>query len=71
MKELQGRAERLQSENDELQAQIEKSHDLGKDVRDNGQAALPIARNKGKKPIVPNDVDIPADDGFSLDSSPS
>ena len=34
MKELQGHAERLQRENDWLRAQIEKNHDLGKDVRD-------------------------------------
>ena len=32
MKELQGHDERLQRENDQLRAQIEKSHDLGKDV---------------------------------------
>ena len=36
MKELQGHVERLQRENDQLRAQIEKSHDLGNDVRDSG-----------------------------------
>ena len=36
MKKLQGHLERLQRENDQLRAQIEKSHDLGKDVRDSG-----------------------------------
>ena len=32
VKELQGHAECLQRENDQLRAQIEKSRDLGKDV---------------------------------------
>ena len=36
MKELQGRVERLQPENDHLLAQIEKSCDIKKDVRDSG-----------------------------------
>ena len=36
MKDLQGRAERLQCENDQLRAQIGKSHHLGKDARDSG-----------------------------------
>ena len=57
MKELQGHTERLQQNNDQLQAQIEKSHDLGKDIRDSNRAALPTARNKGKERTVPNDVD--------------
>ena len=55
MKELQGHAEYLQRENDQLRAQIEKTRDHGKDVRDSGRAALPTARNKGKEPIVPDD----------------
>ena len=38
MKELQGQAERLRRENDQLWAQIEKSSDLGKDVQDSGRA---------------------------------
>ena len=36
MKELQGQAERLRCENDQLEAQIEKSH---KDALDNGRDA--------------------------------
>ena len=36
MTELQGHVERLQHENDQLWAQIEKSHNLGKYVRDSG-----------------------------------
>ena len=71
MKELQGHAERLQGENDQLRAQIEKSRDLGKDVRDSGRAVHPIARNRGKEPIIPDDVDTPAYDELSLGSSPS
>ena len=31
----------------------------------------PITRNKGKNPIVPDDVDTPADDELSSGSSPS
>ena len=41
MKELQGQAERLRRENDQLQAQIEKSSDLRKDIRDSGHVAQP------------------------------
>ena len=31
----------------------------------------PIARNRGKEPVVPNDVDTLTDDELSLGSSPS
>ena len=71
MKELQGHIERLQRENDQMRAQIEKSRDLGKDVRDSSRAAHPTAHNKGKEPIVPHDVDTPVDDELSLGNSPS
>ena len=71
MKELQGHAKRLQRENDQLQAQIEKSRDLGKDVGDGGRAAHLLTHNKGKEPIIPNDVDTPADDELSSSGSPS
>ena len=71
MKEMQGQAKRLWRENDQLQAQIEKSSDLGKDIRDSYHVAQPIARDKGKEPIAPNDVDTPADDELSLGNSPS
>ena len=71
MKDLQGHAKRLQWENDQLWTQIEKSHDLGKDVRDSDRATLPTTRNKGKEPTVPNDVDTPANDKLSSGSSPS
>ena len=70
MKELQGHAERLQWENDQLQAQIEKSHDLGKYVRDSGRVALPTAHNKGNEPIVHDDVDTPTNDELSSGNSP-
>ena len=59
MKELQGQAERLRSENDQLRAQIEKSC---KNAQDNGHDVQPIARNKGKGPVVHDDVDTLADD---------
>ena len=50
---------------------MEKSRDLGKDVRDDDQAAYPITRNKGKEPIILNDVDTLADDELSSGNSPS
>ena len=71
MKELQGHVERLQWENDQLRAQIEKSRNLGKDVRDNGRAVHPIASNKGKEPIIPDNVDTLAYDELSSSNSPS
>ena len=49
---------------------MEKSHDLINEVRDSGQAAYSITHNKGKEPIIPTDVDTPADDGLSSGSSP-
>ena len=54
-----------------MRAQIEKSLDLGKDARDSGRVVHPIARNRGKDPIIPDDVDTPADDEFSSGNSPS
>ena len=71
MKELQGQAERLQRENDQLWAQIERSHDLRKDVQDSGRSAQQIACDKGKEPIAPNDIDSLVDDKLSSSSSPS
>ena len=71
MKELQGHAECLQRKNDQLWAKIEKSHDLRKDVCDNGQAMHQIARNRGKEPIIPDDIDTPVDDELSLGNSQS
>ena len=68
MEELEGQVELLRRENDQLRAQIEKNRDLGKDVGDSGFAAQLIARNKGKEPVGPNDVDTPADDELSSGS---
>ena len=57
-----------------MRAQVERSHDFGKDVRDGYRAEHLIARNKGKRPIISNDGDAPADDklcsGRSLSMSP-
>ena len=61
---------------------LEKSHDLGKDARDNGHDvqpiardnghdAQPIARDKGKGHVIPDDVDNLTDDELSSGSSPS
>ena len=52
-------------------AHMEKSRDLGSDVRDSGQAAYLITHNKGKEPVIPADVDTPTDDELSSGSSPS
>ena len=72
MRELQDRAEHLQPEKDHLRAQVEKRHDLGEsDVQDSSQARHPTARDKGREPIVPNDVDTPADDELSSGNSPN
>ena len=40
-------------------------------MQDSGQAKHPIVRDKGKKPIVPNDADIPVDDELSSSSRPN
>ena len=72
MKELKDRVEHLQRENDRLRAQVEKKHDLGeRDVPDNGLARHLTARDKGKEPIVPKDVNTLADDELSLGGSPN
>ena len=63
--------EHLQRENVQLRAQIEKNHDLGKYVLDNGRAVPPIARNRGKDLVFPGDVDTLVDDESSLNSSSS
>ena len=69
MKELQDRAKHLQRENDRLWAQVEKIHDLGKkEVQDSIQSRHPTTCNKGKEPIVSDNVDTPADDELSSSS---
>ena len=40
-------------------------------MQDSSRVAQPIAYNKGKKPIAPNDVDTLVDDELSSGSSPS
>ena len=70
MQQLQARAESLQRENDQLQSQVEKSLELGKDVRDGNCAKHPIVRNKGQEPIV-SDNEAPTDDELSSGISPS
>ena len=54
-----------------MRAHIGKSRDLGKYVQDSDRAVHPISRNKGKEPIVPDDVDTPTDDELPLACSPS
>ena len=70
--ELQDRAEHLQRANDRLRAQVEKRHNLGeKYVQDSNQARHPIARNKGKEPTVPDNVDTLAEDELSSGNLPN
>ena len=69
MKEMQGQAERLWRENDQLRAQIKRSCNLRKDVQDRGCAAQPIVLDKEKEPISPKDVDTPTDNEISSSSS--
>ena len=72
MKELREHAEHLQSENDHMQAQVEKIRDLDEgDTQETGLAKLLVVRDKGKKAIVLDDVDILADDELSSGSSPN
>ena len=75
MQELQAHAERLQRENDHLRSQVGKSLKLGMDVRDGDRAEHPIVRNKGKKPIIFGNSDVPENDELSsrrsLSTSPS
>ena len=72
MRELQDRAEYLQSENDHLRAQFEKRRNLSEgDAQDSRQAKHPTVRDKGKKPIIPDDEKIPTDDELSFSSSPN
>ena len=71
MHELQARVERLQHENDQLRAQVEKSLQLRRDMRDGDRVEHPVARNKGKKPMISDDGDSPAYDELSFGRSPS
>ena len=49
---------------------MEKSCDLGNEVRDSGRAGYLITHNKGKEPVIPSNVDTPLNDELSLASSP-
>ena len=52
--------------------QVETKRDLGeRNVQDSGQARHPIARDKGKEPIVLDGVDTLANDELSLGNSPN
>ena len=42
-----------------------------RDAQDNGQAKHPVVRDKGKKPIVLDDADIPTNDELFSNSSPN
>ena len=54
-----------------MRAQIEKNRDLGKYVRASSRAVHPIACNRGKEPIILDDVNTLKNDELSLGSSPS
>ena len=71
MKELKECVELLPHENDCLLTQVEKKRYLDKRAaQDSGQAQHPVFRDKGKNPIVLDDVDIPEDDELSSDNLP-
>ena len=71
MKELQDHVECLQRENDWLRSRVEKIRDLGgKYLQDSGRALHPVPRNRGKEPIIPDEVDAPTDDELSSGSFP-
>ena len=74
MRELQDRVKHLQRENDRLWAQVEKRCNLGKkkkDMQDSSQAKHPIAYNKGKEHMIPDNIDTLADDELSSSSPPN
>ena len=54
----------LQHENDQLLSQVEKSIELGKDVRDGDRVEHPAVRNKEKKHVV-FENEAPTDDELS------
>ena len=54
-----------------MKAWIEKIRYLGKDVLDNSRTAHLVAPNKGKEPIIPDDINTPVDNELSSGSSPS
>ena len=63
MRELQNHVESLQWENNRLRAQVEEMRNLGeKDMQDSGQAKHTTIRDKGKKPIVLDNIDTLTDD---------
>ena len=69
---LQDHVECLQWENDRLQTQVEERPNLGeKDIQDSGHAKHPVVRDKGKKTIILDDIDIPTDDELSSNSLPN
>ena len=68
--ELQARAKCLQRENDQLQSQVEKNVELGKDVQSDDRAEHPVVCNKGKEPIISYN-EAPTDDELSFGRSPS
>ena len=69
MRELQNRVESLQWENNRLRAQVEEMRNLGeKDMQDSSQAKHTTIRDKGKKPIVLDNIDTLTDDELSSGS---
>ena len=68
MAELHEQANRLQEENEGLGTQLEASQDG--QSREPPRLFPPSRLGKGKELVAPNDVDLPADDELSSDSSP-
>ena len=48
-----------------------KIRNLRKDIRDYGRVVHPISHNRGKEPIILDDLNTPADDELSSGNSPS
>ena len=67
MAELRNHADRLQQENDRLQAHLEE--DQGENAQGSSHTAPPIKQKRGKEPILPGDSDATADEELSSGSS--
>ena len=68
MDELRGQTNRLRDENERLRAQLEASRAV--QLREPPRPFPPPRPGKGKEAATPYDIDLPADDELSSDSSP-